>query len=59
MYPQIRIAAGVKTICPESHLLSKFDDLADFIHWYFGIFHIDAELSDIYTALLHNVVRLE
>lgn len=59
MYPQIRIAAGVKTICPESHLLSNFEDIAEFKHWYFGHFHIDAELSDKYTALLHNVVRLE
>lgn len=59
MYPQIRIYAGVKITCPESHLLSNFEDTVQFKHWYFGHFHIDAELSDKYTALLHNVVRLE
>lgn len=58
-YPQIRIAAGVKTLCPESHLLSNFEDIVQFKHWYFGHFHIDAKLSDKYTALLHNVVGLE
>lgn len=58
-YPQLRIAAGIKTMCPESHLLSNFEDIVQFKHWYFGHFHIDAELSDKYTALLHNIVRLE
>lgn len=58
MYPQIRIAAGVKTMCPESHLLSNFEDLVQFKHWYFGHFHIDAQLSDKFTALLHNVVQI-
>ena len=57
-YPQIRIAAGVKTMCPESHLLSNFEDIVDFKHWYFGHFHIDAELSDKYTALYHEVVKM-
>ncbi len=59
MYPRLRIAAGIKTTCPESHLLSNFEDIVEFKHWYFGHFHIDAELSDKYTVLLHNVVRLE
>ena len=59
MYPQLRIAAGIKTACPESHMLSNFEDFVDFKHWYFGHFHIDAELSDKYTALLHNVVALK
>ncbi len=58
MYPQIRIEAGIKTMCPESHLLSNFEDVVQFKHWYFGHFHIDAQLSDRYTALHHNVVRL-
>lgn len=59
MYPQLRIAAGVKTMCPESHLLSNFEDFVTFRHWYFGHFHIDAQLSDKYTALFHNVVQAE
>lgn len=58
MYPQIRIAAGIKTLCPESHLLSNFEDIVHFKHWFFGHFHIDAKLSDKYTAILHNIVEL-
>lgn len=57
-YPKLRIAAGIKIACPESHLLSNFEDIVDFKHWYFGHFHIDAQLSDKYTALMHEVVRL-
>lgn len=29
-----------------------------FKHWYFGHFHIDAQLSDKYTVLMHNIVKL-
>ena len=58
MYPQLRIKAGIKTVYPESHLLSNFEDIVEFKHWYFGHFHIDARLSDKYTVLLHDVVKL-
>ncbi|MDE6104469.1 MAG: metallophosphoesterase [Clostridia bacterium] len=58
-YPQLRIAAGIKTACPESHLLSNFEDVVEFKHWYFGHFHIDARLSDKYTALMHEVVKID
>ena len=59
MYPKLRIAAGIKVTCPESHLLSNFEDIVTFKHWYFGHFHIDARLSDKYTVLMHEVVRLD
>lgn len=58
-YPQLRIAAGIKIACPESHLLSNFEDIVEFKHWYFGHFHIDANLSDKYTVLMHEIVRLQ
>ena len=58
MYPKLRIHAGVKIACPESHLLSNFEDVVEFKHWYFGHFHIDAQLSDKYTALMNNIVKL-
>lgn len=58
-YQQLRIAAGVKTVCPESHLLSNFEDVVEFKHWYFGHFHIDARLSDKYTALMHEIVKID
>lgn len=58
-YPQIRIAAGIKIACPESHLLSNFEDVVQFKHWFFGHFHTDARLSSKYTALYQNVLRLD
>lgn len=58
MYPKLRIYAGVKIACPESHLLSNFEDKVEFKHWYFGHFHIDAHLSDKYTVLMHKIVKL-
>lgn len=57
-YPRIRNVAGAKIKCPVSHLLSNFEDIASFKHWYFGHFHIDARLSSRYTVLYHDVVRL-
>lgn len=58
-YPQLRITAGIKIASPESQLLSNFEDIVNFKHWYFGHFHIDAKLSDKFTALMHEVVRLD
>ena len=58
-YPRLRIAAGIKITCPESHLLSNFEDIVKFRHWYFGHFHIDARLSDKYTVLYQEVVRID
>lgn len=57
-YPRLRIAAGIKTACPESHLLSNFEDIVNFRHWYFGHFHIDARLSDKFTVLMNEIVKL-
>ena len=59
MYPQLRIAAGIKIGSPESQLLSNFEDRVQFKHWYFGHFHTDAKLSDKYTALYQEVVELK
>lgn len=58
-YPQIRLIAGIKTTCPESHILSNFEDIVTFKHWYFGHFHIDAKLGDKYTALIDEVVKID
>ena len=57
-YPRLRVTAGVKIASPESHLLSNFEDIVTFRHWYFGHFHIDAKLSDKYTVLMDRVVPL-
>ena len=58
-YPALLAAAGIKVECPESELLSNFDEIVAFKHWYFGHFHIDAQLSNRYTVLYQDVVRIE
>ena len=54
-----RRLVGGKGLFSENHLLSNFEDRAAFRHWYFGHFHVDAVLSDRYTALLHEIVAAE
>ena len=58
-YPQIRFSATLKADCPEMHMLSYFEDVVKFRHWYFGHFHTDAVLSDKYTALFHEIVEIK
>lgn len=58
-YSAIRNGATVKFHCPEVQMLSYIEESTSFRHWYFGHFHIDAELSDKYTALLHNVAEIK
>ncbi|MDE6058731.1 MAG: metallophosphoesterase [Clostridia bacterium] len=57
-YPKLRAQAGIKIECPECQLLSNFEDVVEFKHWYFGHFHIDLRLSDKYTVLMHKIVKL-
>lgn len=57
-YPAIRNFATSKMSCPESSMLSYIEENAQFTHWYFGHFHIDAKLGDKYTALYQDVVKL-
>ena len=51
--------AGIKINCPEVGILSNFEEIVDFKHWYFGHFHMDAELGDKYTVLYQNVVEIK
>lgn len=59
MYPAIRNSATLKLDCPEVQMLSYIEDNATFKHWYFGHFHVDAELSDKYTVLFENIVEIK
>lgn len=43
---------------PENGMLSAFEDRISFGHWYFGHYHVDAELGGRYTALLHEVIQI-
>ena len=59
MYLMQRGLVGQRAVYPENRILSNFEDAVSFRHWYFGHFHVDAGLSDKYTALLHAVKRIE
>lgn len=50
---------GRKGLYPENHLLSNFEDLVTFRHWYFGHYHVDARLGERYTALSHEIVEVQ
>ena len=58
MYPQIRNSATLKLSCPESQMLSYIEENVEYKHWYFGHFHINARLSDKYTVLMENIIKL-
>ena len=59
MSPQLKAKAGIKIACPEVGILTGFEEIVKCKHWYFGHFHIDAELGDKYTVLYQRVVELK
>lgn len=40
-------------------MLSYIEDITSFKHWFFGHYHLDANLGDKYTAVFHNVIAIE
>ena len=45
--------------CPEIGMLSCLEEnIRSFDHWYFGHFHVDMPLSERYTAVLHEIIRI-
>lgn len=59
MYPTLRHSATLTSIYPESQILSYIEDIAKFKRWYFGHFHIDADLGGRYRALMHDVIEIK
>ena len=57
--PQLYAKAGMKVACPEVRILTNFEEIVKFKHWYFGHYHIDAELGEKYTVLYQRVVELK
>lgn len=57
-YPAMSYIAPSKIDSPEIGSLTYIEDHAEFEHWYFGHFHIDAKLGNRYTALYRNIVKL-
>ncbi len=57
-FPAVQSIPGLWKEYKETKMLTHFEQTVSFRHWYFGHFHIDAELSESYTALYHAVKRL-
>lgn len=47
-----------RQLFPENQILTNFESL-DYRYWYFGHFHLDAELDDRTTALYRRIVKIE
>jgi predicted phosphodiesterase len=59
MYPPLRTASFQYGRYPENQMLAYFEDRIKFKHWYFGHIHIDARLSDKYTVLYQEIIKID
>ena len=46
------------TSYPENFMLSHFEETVKYKHWYFGHYHLDAEINDKKTVLYQKIVRI-
>ena len=58
-YPPLRSRTYKLDVYPENLLLSNFEDVVKYRHWYFGHYHMDGVLTDRKTVLYQNVVELQ
>lgn len=57
-YPPLRSHGMMMNIYPENQILSFFEDIVTYRHWYFGHYHLDGELNGKKTVLYQNIVKL-
>lgn len=57
-YPPLKDPYQSMKIFPENRILSIFADTVKFKHWYFGHFHMDAQLNEEKTVLYQDIVEL-
>lgn len=43
---------------PDNRFLSVFEDIIKYMHWYFGHYHIDAQIKENKTCLYHEIIKL-
>lgn len=55
---ELQKTGKVCRVFPENNMLSYFNDFVKYKHWYFGHFHIDAEISDNKTALFEKIIPI-
>lgn len=58
MYPPLRTRTLQMDVYPENQMLSYFEDILEYKHWYFGHYHLDGRLNDRMTVLLNEIVPL-
>lgn len=58
-YPPLRTRIFQMGVYPENQMLSNFEDIVTYKHWYFGHYHMDGDLTDKKTVLYQTIVALE
>lgn len=56
-YPPLSTNGFHMSVYPENRILSYFEDVVDYRHWFFGHYHLDADLNDKKTVL-YNTYRV-
>lgn len=54
MYPPLRTRSSCMQTFPENQMLSNFEDIVEYRHWYFGHYHMDGDLNDKMTVLYQD-----
>lgn len=57
-YPPLRNPYQPLKPYPENRMLSLFQDMVKYKHWYFGHYHVDGKLNDEKTVLYQKIVEL-
>lgn len=58
MYPPLRTRTFQMGLYPENQMLSYFEDILSYRHWYFGHFHMDGRLREDMTVLYQEIIPL-
>lgn len=57
-YPPLhRYGTGMRVL-RDNQMLSYFEDIVEYRHWYFGHYHIDGNITDKKTALYFEIIPL-
>lgn len=57
-YPALRKISKAQVVFQDNRMLSNFEELLQYKRWYFGHYHIDADVTDKKTALFDKIIKL-
>lgn len=57
-YPPLRERGVKMQTYPENQMLSYFQDIVRYRHWYFGHYHMDGDLTEDKTVLYQRILRI-